>query len=209
MIPRASRSHDQIKDASQSDPDIHVLTNLSDLEINALQRVSGLCVQKSLREGFGLVVSEALWKGTPVVAGRVGGIPLQLADGTGRLLVDDTTECAEAIVELLGDSERADELGRSGQERVREHFLLPRLLLSELALLGALARNASVALLGAGDYRDPVCGLVVAVGNACSTEHDRGEGPRFCSKDCRERYVLSPETYMDVRGQNDVARSRS
>src|SRR5215211_8555169 len=128
MIPRASRSHDQIKDASQSDPDIHVLTNLSDLEINALQRVSGLCVQKSLREGFGLVVSEALWKGTPVVAGRVGGIPLQLEDGVSGFLVSSTEECADRILWLLQHPEEAKALGARGREMVRERFLLTRLI---------------------------------------------------------------------------------
>ena len=64
--------------------------------MNAFQRSRRSCIQKSIREGFGLVVSEALWKGTPVVAGRAGGIPLQMADGTGGILVDSVEECAQA-----------------------------------------------------------------------------------------------------------------
>ena len=77
-------------------------------------------IQKSLREGFGLVVSEAMWKGTPVVAGRAGGIPLQMADGVGGHLVDDVESCGAAIVRLLREPAAARRLGRAGRERVRQ-----------------------------------------------------------------------------------------
>jgi trehalose synthase len=97
-------------------------------------------VQKSIREGFGLVVSESLWKGTPVVAGRAGGIPMQMPDHVGGLLVDSVEECATAMLKLLNDRELAEQLGRSGREHVREHFLLPRLLMDELRLLSTLDR---------------------------------------------------------------------
>jgi hypothetical protein len=86
-------------------------------------RLSSVVVQKSIREGFGLVISESLWKGTPVVAGRAGGIPLQMADGTGGVLVDSIEEAATAMVELIRDPEPADELGRQGRKRFLLAFL--------------------------------------------------------------------------------------
>ena len=88
---------------------MHVFTNLvgvGNIEVNAFQALSRVVIQKSLREGFGLVVAEALWKGTPVVAGRAGGIPLQMADDTGGMLVDSVEECARAMVTLLRDESR-------------------------------------------------------------------------------------------------------
>jgi trehalose synthase len=94
-------------------------------------------VQKSIREGFGLVVSEARWKGTPVVAGRAGGIPLQMPEGVGGILVEDVR--AHATLELLGDAELAAHLGQTGHQQVREHFLLPRLLMEKLRLLRTLS----------------------------------------------------------------------
>ncbi len=96
-------------------------------------------VQKSIREGFGLVVSEALWKGTPVVAGRAGGIPMQMPTDVGGVLVEGVEECAHAMLELLRDPDLGAHLGERGREHVREHFLLPRLLMEELRLLGSLA----------------------------------------------------------------------
>jgi trehalose synthase len=135
----------EVSAVAERDPAIDVFTNLTgvgNVEVNAFQRISELVVQKSIREGFGLVVSESLWKGTPVVAGHAGGIPLQMPAGTGGRLVHSTEECAAAMLELLGDRELAAELGRSGRERVREHFLLPRLLRDELRLLSALAAGA-------------------------------------------------------------------
>lgn len=95
-------------------------------------------MQKSIREGFGLVVSESLWKGTPVVAGRAGGIPMQMPHGTGGYLVDSVESCAARLLELLRDREAAEELGARGREHVRENYLLPRLLAEELRLLGSL-----------------------------------------------------------------------
>jgi len=135
----------QLSEAAQQDPLIHTYTNLtgvSNVEVNAFQRLSDVVVQKSIREGFGLVVSEALWKGTPVVAGRAGGIPLQMPNGVGGALVEDVEGCAGALLELLGDPELRAEQGRAGREHVREHFLLPRLLMEELRLLRGLAAGA-------------------------------------------------------------------
>lgn len=139
--PEGWEVYRQVSDAAGRDPLIHIYTNLTgvgNVEVNAFQRRSEVVVQKSIREGFGLVVSESLWKGTPVVAGHAGGIPLQMQDGVGGRLVRSTEECASALLELLSDPELAQELGRSGRERVRERYLLPRLLMEELALLATL-----------------------------------------------------------------------
>lgn len=94
-----------------------------------------MVVQKSIREGFGLVVSEALWKGTPVVAGDTGGIRLQMGDGIGGFLVNSVEEAAERILYMLTHSDEAEAIARKGWERVREPFLMPRLLLDELKLV--------------------------------------------------------------------------
>ncbi|HET9014052.1 MAG TPA: glycosyltransferase [Thermomicrobiaceae bacterium] len=131
----------QIQDETRDDDDIHVLTNftgIDDVGVNAFQRASSVVLQKSIREGFGLVVSESLWKGTPVVAGRTGGIPMQMPEGVGGYLVDTAEECVERTVELLRDRAAAARLGEAGRRHVREHFLITRLLADELRLLGSL-----------------------------------------------------------------------
>jgi trehalose synthase len=146
--PEAWDLHGQLSNQAEEDPLLHIYTNLtgvSNVEVNAFQRLSDVIVQKSIREGFGLVVSESLWKGTPVVAGRAGGIPMQMPDGVGGVLVDSIEECASAMLGLLNDRELAAQLGHSGRARVREHFLLPRLLAEELELLTALGSDEAVA----------------------------------------------------------------
>jgi trehalose synthase len=132
----------QVAEVAERDELIHVYTNLTgvgNVEVNAFQLLSEVVVQKSIREGFGLVVSEALWKGTPVVAGRAGGIPMQMPEGTGGMMVNSVQECATAMLELLNDKQLASELGDAGREHVRQHFLLPRLLMEELRLLSSLS----------------------------------------------------------------------
>jgi len=181
-----------ISDASRDDPDIHVFTNLTgvgNVEVNAFQKFSSVMIQKSIREGFGLVVSEALWKGTPIVAGRAGGIPLQVADDTGGVLVDSTEDCARELLDLLQDPGRAAALGASGRERVRRHFLLPRLLLDELTLLDGLAHgDPPGALMTRSDHRDPVCGLAVPPGGGTPTVVEAGRTYSFCSQQCRTAF---------------------
>ena len=191
--PEAWDVYRMISDASRTDPDIHVFTNLTgigNVEVNAFQRVSAAMVQKSIREGFGLVVSEALWKGTPIVAGRTGGIPLQVADDAGGLLVGSTDECAKALVTLLKDPARSAALGASGRERVRRHFLLPRLLLDELTLLDGLAHgDPAGALMTRSDRRDPVCGLSTAPGEDTLVAVKDGHRYSFCSQQCRTAFL--------------------
>ena len=133
--------YEKVLMASGDDPDIHLFTNYtaaSSIEVNAFQRYSDVVIQKSIREGFGLVVSEALWKGTPVVAGRAGGIPLQLKDGKGGFLVESVDECAEKVLYLLEHPSEARQMGLKGRQRIRSHFLTPRLLYDQLALLASL-----------------------------------------------------------------------
>jgi len=126
---------------ADSDPDIKILNNLNNvgaIEVNAFQSQSDVVLQKSIREGFGLTVTEALWKGRPTIAGNVGGIPLQIKDGETGFLVDSSEECARRCTEVLADPELGRRLGRGGKEHSREHFLSPRLLRDWLGLFEQL-----------------------------------------------------------------------
>ncbi|HEV2727057.1 MAG TPA: glycosyltransferase [Solirubrobacterales bacterium] len=122
---------------ADGDEDIKILSNLNNvgaIEVNAFQSQSDICLQKSIREGFGLTVTEALWKGRPTIAGNVGGIPLQIEDGVSGFLVNSPSECAQRCLEILGDPELGKKLGREGKEHARRHFLTPRLLRDWLGL---------------------------------------------------------------------------
>jgi trehalose synthase len=123
------------------DPDIHILTNLQDVgpvAVNAFQRASDVAVQKSIREGFGLTVAEAMWKERPVIGGNVGGIRIQIEEGVNGYLVDSSEACARRLVELLRDEGLRERMGRAGRERVRERFLTVRELTDYLNLLTSL-----------------------------------------------------------------------
>jgi trehalose synthase len=202
--PEGWRIYDDIMEQVRRDPGIHVFTNLigvGNIEVNAFQRLSNVIVQKSLREGFGLVVSEALWKETPVVAGRAGGIPLQMADGVGGVLIDTVEECAAAILGLLTDRERAVELGRAGRDRVRQQFLIPRLVLNELDLLLGLDRHwapVPPAVRFAG--RDPVCGMALSPEKALPETRVDGATYRFCSEACLRQFARAAQHYLGLRG---------
>jgi trehalose synthase len=126
---------------ADGDPDIKILNNLNNvgaIEVNAFQSQADVIVQKSLREGFGLTVTEAMWKVRPVIAGNVGGIPLQIKDGETGFLVSSPEEAAKRALSVLGDPELAKRLGRAGKEHAREMFLTPRLLRDWLQLFGEL-----------------------------------------------------------------------
>jgi trehalose synthase len=96
--------------------------------VNALQRTAAVVIQKSIREGFGLTVTEAMWKGTPVIGGNVGGIRYQIDDGENGFLVSSVDETADRIVKLLKDDELRRKMGKAARETVRERYLLTRLL---------------------------------------------------------------------------------
>ena len=119
------------------DFDIHILHNfhgVGALEVGAFQTASDVVVQKSTREGFGLVVTEGLWKGKPVVGGNAGGIPLQVLDGETGFLVDSVEECGEKALYLLQHAEEAEAMGAAAREHVRRNFLTTRHLADYLSL---------------------------------------------------------------------------
>jgi len=121
---------DKVQEECARDPDLFVFTNVAgvgSMEVNVFQRGCDVVIQKSLREGFGLVVSEALWKEKPVVAGRAGGIPMQFPEGFDRYLINNVEDCASRVVDLLRHLGERGEFGRAGRERIRREFLLPRL----------------------------------------------------------------------------------
>ncbi|ALV33171.1 glycosyltransferase [Streptomyces sp. CdTB01] len=201
--PEGWRVYRDITSAAADDPDISLFTNLTgvgNIEVNAFQRHADVVIQKSLREGFGLVVSEATWKGTPVVAGRAGGIPLQLPDNVGGRLVDTTDECARAVLALLADPPAARRLAAAGRELVRDRFLLPRLIGDELRLITSLLGHApaaptALAAAGtAGEERDPVCGMRVDGAGVHPTPY-RGRQFRFCSASCARQFAADPELF--------------
>jgi trehalose synthase len=149
--PEGWEVYRQIKEAASEDPDIDIFTNLtgvSNVEVNAFQRFSDVCVQKSIREGFGLVVSETLWKGTPMVAGEAGGIPLQMPGGAGGFLVGSVKECAERLLYILRNPKEGAEIALSGKEIVRECFLITRLIADELELYTSLLGGADGGAIG-------------------------------------------------------------
>ena len=130
--PEGQEIYDSI--ASEAGPDVKLITNTDDVLVNALQKRSRVIVQKSLKEGFGLTVTEALWKGTPVIGGNVGGIPLQIIDGVTGYLVNNVAEAADRMKRLLDDPDLAKRMGEAGREHVRKNFLITRHLKDYLGL---------------------------------------------------------------------------
>jgi len=138
--PEAEEILLKVKEAAGNDPDIHIvfLTNSIPTEINAFQRASDVILQKSLREGFALTVSEALWKYRPVIGSAVGGIPAQILNGYTGMLVHSVEGASLQIRRLLNQPELAKRLGEGGHRRVRDEFLITRVLERYLLLLLAL-----------------------------------------------------------------------
>jgi trehalose synthase len=139
--PEGWEFYNRTVEHADGDPDVYILSNLNNVgavEVNAFQVHSQAVLQKSIREGFGLTVTEALWKGRPTVAGRVGGIVAQIADGETGWLVDSAETCAHAAIEILRDPSEARVRALKGKEYVRRHFLTPRLLRDWLVLFNVL-----------------------------------------------------------------------
>jgi trehalose synthase len=141
--PESDKVLSEVRERAGNNPDIHILLipSNSDIEINALQKGSTIILQKSLGEGFGLTVSEALWKAKPVVASAVGGIPLQIKDKLTGLLTYGIEGTAYAIRQLLSNPEYARWLGNNGREHVRYNFLITRHIKDYLMLFLSLENN--------------------------------------------------------------------
>lgn len=147
--PESDKIYTRVKEAAGGDPDITALM-VEDIpiEINAFQRASSVMVQKSIREGFALTVSEALWKARPVVASAVGGIPLQIKHKYSGLLCHSIEGAAFSIKQLLNAPEYAKKLGENGKEHIRRNFLLTRHLKEYMLLFLSLYDKSNVISLG-------------------------------------------------------------
>jgi trehalose synthase len=135
----------ELSDYAGELPDVHVLTNHSgvgNVELNALRKVARVAIQRSLGGDFGLAISEALWKGTPAVAGREGGGALQIGDDAYGYLTGTASETADRVLQLVADPGLAIELGQAGREHVRERFLVTRLLEDELGLMATVLEGS-------------------------------------------------------------------
>jgi trehalose synthase len=144
--PEGLKVLEEVKKEADGDPDIFVLflPPGSDLEINALQRASSIVLQKSLREGFGLTVAEALWKGKPVIASAVGGIPLQIAHKYSGILTHSIEGTAYWIKQLINEPEYAKRLGTNGREHIKTNFLITRHLRDYLLLFLSLYEQKDI-----------------------------------------------------------------
>lgn len=126
--PEGEAVLNEVREHAASDPDIFILLlpPFSDRDINALQRAASVVLQKSLKEGFGLTVAEAMWKGKPVIGGAVGGIPLQIVHGVAGFLVHSVEGTAFRIRQFLNNPEMTRRIGEAGREYVRQNFLITR-----------------------------------------------------------------------------------
>ncbi len=135
--PEAQVVLDQVQRHTGADPDIHVYSDPQEVghrEVNAFQVASSVVLQKSLREGFGLTVAEAMWKGNAVIGGNCGGIRVQIEDGKNGFLVSNPEECARRIVQVVTDEDARQKVGAAARESVRKQYLIPRLVKDYLQL---------------------------------------------------------------------------
>ncbi len=142
--PEGAEVLNEVRDFAADDPDIHILLlpPFSDRDINALQRLSTIILQKSLKEGFGLTVAEGMWKGKPVIGGAAGGIPLQITHGVTGFLVHSIEGTAFRIRQLLNNNEMAVRMGQQAREYVRRNFLITRQVRDYLSVWYTLVSKA-------------------------------------------------------------------
>lgn len=146
--PEAEDIYRIVKERTKDDPNVFLFSDpemLGSLDVNdfvnAVQTASNVVLQNSIREGFGLSVTEAMWKQKAVIGGNAGGIRLQIQNGKNGFLVSNPKECAKRIIQLIKNSELAEELGVAAKESVRKNFLMPRLLRDYLIIFKQLAGN--------------------------------------------------------------------
>ncbi|KKR80976.1 MAG: Glycosyl transferase group 1 [Candidatus Daviesbacteria bacterium GW2011_GWA1_41_61] len=141
--PEGIEVYEQVKKYAGDDPDIHLLVNLpdNDLAVNAFQTASDIIMQKSIREGFGLVVTEAMWKGAVVIGGNVGGIKFQIQDAINGFLVNSSKEATEKIIYILKNLHIARRISQQAHKTVKNNFLLPHKVLNYLNLLNQLLKS--------------------------------------------------------------------
>ena len=127
--PEGQEAYERLHAQAKRRKDVRMIVGAHDIMVNTIQRSSDVVLQKSIKEGFGLTVSEALWKETPVVASNVGGIPAQVIDGENGYLVDpyDYDTAAKKVMAILSDKDKRNEMGIKGKQRVKENFLITRL----------------------------------------------------------------------------------
>ncbi|UCH52159.1 MAG: glycosyltransferase [Chloroflexota bacterium] len=144
--PESEEVLEEVRKRAEENPDVHVLLvpPESDVDINALQQAATVIIQKSLKEGFGLTISEALWKAKPVVASAVGGIPLQVKNKFTGLLCYTVEGAAYALKQLLSNPEYASQLGQNGKEHVKQNFLITGHLKNYLLMFLALDQMSEV-----------------------------------------------------------------
>ncbi len=143
--PESVQVLEEVKEKAHNDPDIHILLlPQNDIEVNALQSASTVIIQKSLKEGFGLTVAEALWKAKPIVASAVGGIPLQIAHKYSGMLCHSVEGAAFAIKQLFNAPEYAKKLGQNGREHIKNNFLITRHLRDYMLMFLSLYHDENV-----------------------------------------------------------------
>ncbi|HAR61972.1 MAG: glycosyl transferase family 1 [Candidatus Margulisiibacteriota bacterium] len=141
--PEGIEIYERVRTKAQHDPDIILLTIENNILVNVLQRISSVLIQKSLKEGFGLTVTEALWKGTPIVASNIGGIPVQITDGVNGFLLypNDIDGFANKIIQILQNPDVGASMAANGKETVKKYFLMTRLLSDYLELLSEMLQS--------------------------------------------------------------------
>jgi len=145
--PYSKKIFQEVKKYTQGDPDIFLFYDPKKIEcdndtlVSAVQTASDIIIQKSIKEGFGLTVTEAMWKSKSVIAGRVGGIKIQIRDGYNGYLVSTIEHCASRIEELIKDKSLRETFGRRAKESVAKNFLIPRLLRDHLKIAGEVVEK--------------------------------------------------------------------